>query len=190
MKYLPLYLFATLLLVIGCGGGGSGGGTTGLTNGGNNGTNNNGGNNGTNNNGGNNGTNNNGGNNGSNNGGNNGSTAGVAGRIVEEGTTVGVQGVIIRFYTAAGTQSGQATTDTTGNYTTTVDPASTLLQVISTSIPLGYHKSYTYNRKRYVPSDNTCRAPLPTLGSGTTAIPNIAIPSASNPPPPPPTGCQ
>ncbi len=114
----------------------------------------------------------------------------MAGRVVEEGSSFGISGVIVRFYTAAGALAGQASTNSTGNFTTNIQSTATQLHVDATSIPLGYHRSYTYQSKIYSPLISTCKAPLPALGAGTTTVPTILIPSAGTPPPPPPTGCR
>lgn len=120
-----------------------------------------------------------------------GSTAGLAGRVVDQSSTAGLGGVVLRFYTASGAKIGEITTKTSGEYAVKIDPSATLLQVVPESIPLGFHRAYWYSTRLYAPTLDNCKAPLPALDTTrTTTLPTISLLPTYDPPPPPPSGCR
>ncbi|HRF59853.1 MAG TPA: hypothetical protein PLH94_08075 [Fimbriimonadaceae bacterium] len=113
---------------------------------------------------------------------------GLRGQVVEEGSTFGIASVQVRFYDSGGALVDTLTTDAEGHFAGNVVTSATSFHVVS--IPLGYHKSYVFNGKRYAPLIAGCRAPLPSLAGGNVTLAAISVPSSSFPPPPPPDGCK
>ena len=166
-------IIGILILVIGCGGGGTGTGGT-NTSGGN--TNEGG---------------TNGGSSGVTTGGTSGgSTAGVSGRVTAEGfPDLGVAGAKITFFNAAGAALGTFVADSVGNFSGFIDPSASKVFILKGDLPQGYWNAFTYQNKRYSILDQNCKPAIPTLSGGTTSIGNIYVPLQSSPPPPPPSGC-
>lgn len=169
-------IIGLLILIIGCGGGGSGTGGTNTSGGNTNGGNTTGGSSG--------------GSGGSSGGTSGGSTAGVSGRVTAEGfPDLGVTGAKITFFNAAGAAVGSFTADSAGNFSGFIDPTASKIFILKGDLPQGYWNSFTYQNKRYSILDQNCKPGIPTLSGGTTSIGNVYVPLQSSPPPPPPSGC-
>lgn len=118
-------------------------------------------------------------------------TANVVGRVIRSGSTVGIANVVVRFYTSTGTQVGQATTNSTGNFSVVLPTTAARFHLIDSPALTGYYRQYNYNSQSYSILIPDCRAPLPALSPGSSVnLPTtISLPPNSGPPPPPPSGC-
>lgn len=115
----------------------------------------------------------------------------VAGRVVDLDALTGVQGIGVQLFDNAGNLVGSATTDVNGAYSIQPTVIPTRIHLLSSSINAGFYREYRFRGLWYLPSQSTCRAPLPPITSGVTnTLVNIFLPNAAGPPPPPPNGCS
>lgn len=159
-KAIGFMLLLLVVVVIGCGGGGGGGG----------------GNNG--------GNNNNGGDNGAN------PDSTIVGRVVSNFNGLGIGNVTVKFLNASNVQVGTAVSRSTGWFDAIIPSSAVRFTLVSSTIPSGYFKIFTYNGDGYSTLISTCTAPLPTITDGVqTTLPQYVRLAGQNEPPPSPSGC-